>query len=165
MKFTWLNGTLPDVSTQRYKRHKVGWEPLMPLQVSLFWDDVSGPGTGSLDQSTLVVYKTKTLFVYPNSFSKQSMKANDSAVVTCKRIKAPQSLSTKPTAFSALVRPWRAATGPQSCLLTMQLLLLITGVRRAKRKESFRLKEERWDADGERDPPRWPHLPLGWGTG
>jgi len=133
----------PDISTQRYKRHKVGWEPLMPLQVSLFWDDVSGPGTGSLDQSTLVVYKTKTLFVYPNSFSKQSMKANDSAVVTCKRIKAPQSLSTKPTAFSALVRPWRAATGPQSCLLTMQLLLLITGVRRAKRKESFRLKEER----------------------
>lgn len=70
-----------------------------------------------------------------------------------------QHFSTKPTAFSELVRRWRTASGHQSCLLTMQLLLIITG-RRAKRKESFRFKEEWRDADGEGDPPCWLHLLL-----
>lgn len=93
------------------------------------------------------------------------MKTNDLEMMTCKGRKVPKFLSTKPTAFSALVRHWRTAIGPQSCLLTMQLFLLTTGVRRAKRKESFRLKEERRDADGEGDPPCWLHLLLGWGVG
>ena len=93
------------------------WEPLKPLQVSLFWDNVLGPGTGSLHQSTLVVYKIKTLWFYPNSFSKQSMKANDSAVVTCKRIKAPQSLSTKPTASQRWSGPGEQPLDPKVAYL------------------------------------------------
>lgn len=56
-------------------------------------------------------------------------------------------------ALSVLVRPWRAATGHQRCLLTGRLLLLIAGMGRAKGKESFRLEEERGDADGEGGPP------------
>lgn len=77
-----------------------------------------------------------------------------------------QPLSTKPIAFSALVSLWRTATGRQSCLLTMQILLLITGIRRAKRKESFSLKEEWRDADGEGDLPCWLlRLLPGWEVG
>lgn len=79
------------------------------------------------------------------------MKTNGLARVACRGITVPQRfLSTKPTVFSALARPWEAATGHQSCLLTMQPILLITGMSRAKRIESFRLKEERRDADGDR---------------
>lgn len=56
-------------------------------------------------------------------------------------------------ALSVLIRPWRAATGHQHCLLTRRLLLIITGKGRAKGKESFRLEEERGDTDGEGGPP------------
>lgn len=72
-----------------------------------------------------------------------------------------QFLSTEPTAFSVLARPRRAASGHHSGLLTTQLLILITGIGRAKRKESFRLKEERRDADGEGDASCRLHLLLG----
>lgn len=77
-------------------------------------------------------------------------------MMACKGTEFPkQFLSTKPKAFSALVAPWKTAIGPQSGLLTIQLLLLITGIRRAKKKESFRLKEEWRGADGEGDLPCW----------
>lgn len=90
------------------------------------------------------------------------MKTNSLERIACRVIKVPkQFLSTKPTVFSALARRWKAATGHPSCLLTMQPLLLISGVRRAKRKESFRLKEAWRDADGEGDRPFGLQLLLG----
>lgn len=85
--------------------------------------------------------------------SKQSVKTNGLGKVACRGRKAPrQLLRTEPRAFSVLVRAWRAAARTAKWLLTLQLLLL-TGMGRAERKESFRLKEERRDADGEGDPP------------
>lgn len=61
--------------------------------------------------------------------------------------------------------PLESSHGHYSCLLTMQLLLIITGVRRAKRKKSFRLKEMWRDVDGEGDPPCRLHPWLGWESG
>lgn len=80
------------------------------------------------------------------------MKTNSLERPACRVIKVPkQSLSTEPTVLPALAGRWQAATGHHSRLLTTQALLLISGMRRAKRKESFRLKEARRDADGEGD--------------
>lgn len=63
--------------------------------------------------------------------------------MACEGTEVPKRvLSAKPTAFSELARPWGTATGHPRCLLTIRLLPLITGIGRAKRKESFRLKEE-----------------------
>lgn len=163
IKFTLWNKKFCEISTQYYyKEYTMGWEhnPYTFEGICVL-ERYLVPWNQEASGSVLVLHRRQQMF-YPNQFSKASIKTNDLQRMACKGLKASkQFLSTKPTAFSELVRPSRTVTGHQSCLLTMQLLLLITGIRRAKRKESFRLKEERRDADG--DPPCWPHLLLSWG--
>lgn len=56
------------------------------------------------------------------------------------------------------------ASGCWNRLLTIQLLLIITG-RRANRKDSFRLRNEWRDAEGEGNSSRWPSPSLSWEVG
>lgn len=153
MKITSSNGKFCEINTQYYKRYEVGWE-----HIPYAFEDICVRGwyLVSWNQATGLVsiggvQKTKTVLftlIFKTKHENKQFRRR-----ACRVIKVPkQFLSTKPTVCSALARH-RKATGHQSCLLTMQPLLLINGMRSAKRKESFRLKEERRDAHGEGDRP------------